>query len=73
MVVVVVTKARATVSSIWTRFSRRMAASAWVAGKSVAMIDPGANWIRMAANPATPFSCRVLRVRASSSTRSVAS
>ena len=71
--VVVATKALATVSSISISFPRRVAASAWVAGESVAMMDPRANWIGMVANPAMLFSCSVLRMLASSTARSVAS
>ena len=73
MVVVVATKALATVCSISFSLPRRVAASAWVVGESVAMMDPRANWIGMVANPAMLLSCSVLRMLASSAARSVAS
>ena len=72
VVVVVVMKARGTVSSIWATIPRMVAASAWVAGNSVAMMDPRANCIGMVANHTTPCSCRLLRVTASSLARSIA-
>lgn len=66
-------KKRATVSMIWARYLRRVAASAWVAGNSVATMDPRANCIGMVANSSKPCACRVVRVCASSAARSVAS
>lgn len=66
-------KKRATVTMICSRYLRRVAASAWVAGNSVATMDPRANCIGMVANSSKPCACRVVRVCASSAARSVAS
>lgn len=66
-------KERATVTMICSRYLMRVAASAWVAGNSVATMDPRANCIGMVANSSKPCACRVVRVWASSAARSVAS
>ena len=72
-VVVVVVDVKAPCTPTTSLFNALLAAiaSANVAGNRVAMIEPRANWISIVWKPGAPDSCRLARIFASSSARSV--